>query len=146
MRVLIADDHTMVRESLVKVLEAGGDVEVVAQAADGIEAVEKAEHKRSDFGVGLETEPALKSTDVVQRLVDHRQADDGVDEIAVDTYVEVDAEQQRDGMAQREEAYVDADMRKPVQEEDHTEEKQDVVIAGQHVLGAEIDKRQQVDA
>ena len=42
MRVLIADDHTMVRESLVSVLQADGDVQVVAQAADGIDAVEKA--------------------------------------------------------------------------------------------------------
>ncbi|MCP6341495.1 response regulator transcription factor, partial [Klebsiella pneumoniae] len=41
-RVLIADDHTLVRESLVGLLQSEGDVQVVAQAADGIETVEKA--------------------------------------------------------------------------------------------------------
>ena len=35
-RILIADDHTLVRESLVGLLQAEGDVQVVAQAADGI--------------------------------------------------------------------------------------------------------------
>ena len=32
-RILIADDHTLVRESLVGLLQAEGDVQVVAQAA-----------------------------------------------------------------------------------------------------------------
>ncbi len=68
MRVLIADDHTMVRESLVKVLEAGGDVEVVAQAADGIEAVEKAELTRPDIVVTDLSMPRLGGLEVVRRL------------------------------------------------------------------------------
>ncbi len=68
MRVLIADDHTMVRESLVRVLEAGGDVEVVAQAADGIEAVEKAELTRPDIVVTDLSMPRLGGLEVVRRL------------------------------------------------------------------------------
>lgn len=68
MRVLIADDHTMVRESLVKVLEAGGDVEVVAQAADGIEALEKAELTRPDIVVTDLAMPRLSGLEVVRRL------------------------------------------------------------------------------
>ena len=68
MRVLIADDHTMVRESLVALLEAGGDVEVVAQAADGIEAVEKAELTRPDIVVADLTMPRLGGLEVVRRL------------------------------------------------------------------------------
>ena len=68
MRVLIADDHTMVRESLVSLLEAGGDVEVVAQAADGIEALEKAELTRPDIVVADLTMPRLGGLEVVRRL------------------------------------------------------------------------------
>lgn len=68
MRVLIADDHTMVRESLVRVLEAAGDVEVVAQAADGIEAVEKAELTRPDIVVTDLAMPRLGGLEVVRRL------------------------------------------------------------------------------
>jgi DNA-binding NarL/FixJ family response regulator len=41
-RILIADDHSIVRSGLKKVLDAKPDLEVVAEAEDGHEAVEKA--------------------------------------------------------------------------------------------------------
>jgi DNA-binding NarL/FixJ family response regulator len=41
-RILIADDHAIVRSGLRKVLDAKPDMEVVAEAEDGAEAVEKA--------------------------------------------------------------------------------------------------------
>jgi len=41
-RILVADDHGIVREGLKKVLNAKPDLEVVAEAEDGAEAVEKA--------------------------------------------------------------------------------------------------------
>ena len=68
MRVLIADDHTMVRESLVSVLQAAGDVQVVAQAADGVEAVEKALQTRPDVVIADLSMPRLNGLEVVRRL------------------------------------------------------------------------------
>jgi DNA-binding NarL/FixJ family response regulator len=41
-RILIADDHPIVRSGVRKVLDAKHDLEVVAEAEDGAEAVEKA--------------------------------------------------------------------------------------------------------
>jgi DNA-binding NarL/FixJ family response regulator len=41
-RILIADDHSIVRSGLKKLLDAKPDMEVVAEAEDGAEAVEKA--------------------------------------------------------------------------------------------------------
>jgi DNA-binding NarL/FixJ family response regulator len=41
-RILIADDHSIVRSGLRKVLDAKPDMEVVAEAEDGVEAVEQA--------------------------------------------------------------------------------------------------------
>jgi len=41
-RILVADDHPIVRSGLKKVLDAQPDLEVVAEAEDGAEAVEKA--------------------------------------------------------------------------------------------------------
>ena len=40
-RVLIADDHTILRQGIRALLEAEPDIEVIAEAADGREAVEK---------------------------------------------------------------------------------------------------------
>ena len=67
-RVLIADDHTMVRESLVSVLQAAGDVQVVAQAADGVDAVEKALQTRPDVVIADLSMPRLNGLEVVRRL------------------------------------------------------------------------------
>jgi DNA-binding NarL/FixJ family response regulator len=41
-RILLADDHTVVRTGLRMVLDAAPDLEVVAEASDGIEAVDRA--------------------------------------------------------------------------------------------------------
>ena len=68
MRVLIADDHTMVRESLVSVLQADAGVQVVAQAADGIEALEMALQTRPDIVIVDLSMPRLNGIEVVRRL------------------------------------------------------------------------------
>lgn len=67
-RVLIADDHTLVRESLVGVLQAEGDVQVVAQAADGVETVNKAQVARPDVVVADLSMPRLNGIEVIRRL------------------------------------------------------------------------------
>ena len=50
-RILLADDHTMVRAGLRRVLEAEPDLTVVAEAADGAEAVELARSSAPDLAV-----------------------------------------------------------------------------------------------
>jgi DNA-binding NarL/FixJ family response regulator len=47
-RVLVADDQDLVRTGLAMILDAQPGIEVVAQAADGREAVERARHLRPD--------------------------------------------------------------------------------------------------
>ncbi|MCO6009373.1 response regulator transcription factor [Actinoallomurus purpureus] len=47
-RVLIADDHPVVRQGLRTFLGVQGDIEVVGEAADGVEAVSQAEALRPD--------------------------------------------------------------------------------------------------
>jgi len=39
-KILLADDHRMIREGLRSLLEAEGDIEVVGECADGLEAVD----------------------------------------------------------------------------------------------------------
>ena len=56
----------------------------ILQLGRQTETVEETEDQHGGLGVGLEAEPTLERTEVVQRLVNHRQADDGIDEIGVD--------------------------------------------------------------
>jgi DNA-binding NarL/FixJ family response regulator len=50
-RILIADDHAIVRSGLRKVLDAKPDLEVVAVAEDGAEAVDKALKENVDLAI-----------------------------------------------------------------------------------------------
>jgi len=50
-RILLADDHAMVRRGLRLVLDAEPDLEVVAEAADGVEAVEIALAEEIDLAI-----------------------------------------------------------------------------------------------
>jgi DNA-binding NarL/FixJ family response regulator len=51
MRVLIADDHGIVRSGLRLLLERQADIEVVGEAADGVEARELAIRERPDLAI-----------------------------------------------------------------------------------------------
>jgi DNA-binding NarL/FixJ family response regulator len=50
-RILLADDHAVVRRGLRMVLDSAPDLEVVAEAADGVEAVERGLRERLDLAV-----------------------------------------------------------------------------------------------
>ena len=47
-RVLVADDQALIRRGMALILSSESDIEVVGQAADGVEAVEMAERLRPD--------------------------------------------------------------------------------------------------
>jgi DNA-binding NarL/FixJ family response regulator len=51
MRVLIADDHGIVRSGLRLLLDRQPDIEVVAEAEDGVEALERAVEDRPDVAI-----------------------------------------------------------------------------------------------
>jgi DNA-binding NarL/FixJ family response regulator len=67
-RVLVADDHTIVRQGVVSLLEAGGDCNVVAQASDGVEAVEQALSTLPDVAVVDIGMPRLSGLEAVRRI------------------------------------------------------------------------------
>jgi two-component system, NarL family, response regulator NreC len=69
-RVLIADDHTIVRAGLVSLLESSGSCEIVAEAGDGLEAVEKALATRPDIAMIDLTMPRLSGLEAVRRIRD----------------------------------------------------------------------------
>jgi two-component system invasion response regulator UvrY len=67
-RILLADDHSIVRAGLRRIIEDSGDIEVVAEAADGREAVEKVRETLPDVAVIDISMPVLDGLEVVSQL------------------------------------------------------------------------------
>lgn len=67
-RIVVADDHRIVREGIVRILGDADFCEVVAQAADGVEAVERALELKPDIVVMDLTMPRLNGLDAVRRI------------------------------------------------------------------------------
>jgi two-component system invasion response regulator UvrY len=67
-KVLLADDHSIVREGLRKVLEDSMEIEVIAEAADGETAVEQAIYAKPDVAVVDISMPGMDGLEVVTRL------------------------------------------------------------------------------
>jgi two-component system, NarL family, response regulator NreC len=68
-RVLIADDHAVVRAGLRMLIGAQPDMEVVGEAADGPEAVQKARATKPDVVVLDLSMPGPRGTQTIERLV-----------------------------------------------------------------------------
>jgi two-component system, NarL family, response regulator NreC len=51
LRVLLADDHTLMRQGLRHILEGHPDIDIVAEASSGIEAVEAARLNKPDVAI-----------------------------------------------------------------------------------------------
>jgi two-component system response regulator NreC len=67
-RVLLADDHTLVRQGLAGMLRGADGFEVVAEAADGSEAVDKALASRPDVAVLDISMPRLGGLEATRRI------------------------------------------------------------------------------
>lgn len=67
-RVLLADDHTIVRQGVRMCLEAMGDISVVAEAEDGQAAVALALQLRPDVAVVDLTMPRLNGVEAIRQI------------------------------------------------------------------------------
>ena len=67
-RILLADDHTVMRRGLRLLLESQPEFSVVAEAADGRQAVERAEATQPDVAVIDIAMPNLSGIEAAQRM------------------------------------------------------------------------------
>src|SRR5262245_44941038 len=68
-RILIADDHTLVREGLRKIIETQPGWEVVGEAADGRQAVQQALELKPELVILDLAMPQLSGVDAIQQIV-----------------------------------------------------------------------------
>lgn len=73
-RVLVADDHTVVRRGICDYLADEPDIEVVAAAADGTKALAKVDHSRPDVVILDIQMPGLSGIQVTERIKAHHPA------------------------------------------------------------------------
>lgn len=67
-RVLLVDDHTIMREGLKALLTRAEDIQVVAEAADGVEAVQRAAEFMPDVIVMDLTMPRMGGIEAIRRI------------------------------------------------------------------------------
>lgn len=68
-RVVLADDHEMVREALSRILNDSGDVNVVGQASDGLEVLRTVETTDPECVVLDYSMPNLDAPEVIESLL-----------------------------------------------------------------------------
>ncbi len=67
-RVLVIDDHTIVRQGLAALLSLSDDIQVVAEAADGIEAILQFGEHQPDIALVDLRLPGMSGVDIIERI------------------------------------------------------------------------------
>ena len=67
-KVLLVDDNEVVREGLKSIFESHADIEVVGQAVDGLDAIEKAENLQPDVILMDGQMPRMEGPEAIRRI------------------------------------------------------------------------------
>lgn len=68
-RVILADDHVMLRQGLRRILEGVGDLMVVGEADDGLQLLEVLREERADLAVVDVSMPGLRGIEAVREAL-----------------------------------------------------------------------------
>ena len=67
-KVMLVDDHALIREGIKQLLEFDGSIEVIEQASDGIECLEKLKTVRPDILLLDINMPKMNGIEVLEAL------------------------------------------------------------------------------
>jgi two-component system, NarL family, response regulator NreC len=70
-RILLADDHTLMRQGLRHILESHADLEIVAESESGIEAVESARQLKPDVAIVDVAMKELNGIEATAQILKH---------------------------------------------------------------------------
>ena len=71
-RILIADDHAIVRQGLKQIVEESGEMQVVAEAANGVEALQKMRETSCDVVLLDISMPGKSGIDVLKQIKEEK--------------------------------------------------------------------------
>ena len=69
-KVMLVDDHELIREGIKQIIELESDIDVIAQVGDGREAVELARKNKPDIILLDINMPEMNGIEVLKRLRD----------------------------------------------------------------------------
>jgi DNA-binding NarL/FixJ family response regulator len=67
-KVMVVDDHLLVRKGVKSILERSGTVEIVGEAADGLEALRKASELNPDIMIIDMMMPGLNGIQIIEKM------------------------------------------------------------------------------
>src|SRR5215467_6975389 len=70
-RILLADDHVLMRQGLRHILESNPEIDIVAEAGSGIEAVEAARHYRPEIAIVDVAMKELNGIEATAQILKH---------------------------------------------------------------------------
>ena len=71
-KVMITDDHSLIREGLKQLLELEGDFQVIAEGCDGIDCMEKLKEQIPDVLLLDSNMPRMNGLEVLQKIKDEK--------------------------------------------------------------------------
>src|SRR6185312_13794824 len=71
LRLLLADDHTLMRQGLRHILEGNSELDIVAEASSGIEAVEAARDQKPDVAIVDIAMKELNGIEATAQILQH---------------------------------------------------------------------------
>jgi len=102
--------------------------------------MKKSEDKDRCPRVWFNTEYPFEAIDIFKRFINDREANNGIDQVSIDLQICQYTQQQGNTVADGKQGHVFHNMLGTIEEENNADEKQQVIIACHHMLGAQIDE------